>query len=161
MRRGSVRVIPDGSRADRFTLRVIEKDPHATPIEWPATTNTSITQPADLGLSEDGLPVRVLFLRRHALIGGTTGSGKSGVLNVILAYLAACSDVVIWGVDLKGGMELQPWASCIQRLATTPTRATGLFRDAVAELNRRAARMAETGKRSWSQISGSRRAASP
>ncbi len=149
VRRGSVRVIPDGSRADRFTLRVIEKDPHATPIEWPATTNTSITQPADLGLSEDGLPVRILFLRRHALIGGTTGSGKSGVVNVILAYLAACRDAVIWGVDLKGGMELQPWASCIQRLATTPTQATELFRDAVAELNRRAARMAETGKRSW------------
>jgi hypothetical protein len=24
--------------------------------------------------------------------------------------LVACRDVVIWGVDLKGGMELQPWA---------------------------------------------------
>lgn len=149
MRRGSVRVIPDLARADRFTLRVIEKDPHATPIEWPETTNTSITQPADLGLSEDGLPVGILFLRRHALIGGTTGSGKSGVVNIILAALAACRDVVIWGVDLKGGMELQPWTSCIQRLATTPQQATELFRDAVTELNRRAAQMAETGKRSW------------
>ena len=112
--RGSVRVIPDAARADRFTLRVIEKDPHAAPVPWPGITITSITRPAELGLSEDGQPVRVLFLRRHALIGGTTGAGKSGIVNVILAYLAACRDVVIWGVDLKGGMELRPWASCIR-----------------------------------------------
>jgi S-DNA-T family DNA segregation ATPase FtsK/SpoIIIE len=70
-------------------------------------------------------------------------------VNVILAYLVACRDVVIWAVDLKGGMELRPWATCIQRLAFTPEQATELFRDAVTEVNRRAAKMAETGKRSW------------
>jgi DNA segregation ATPase FtsK/SpoIIIE, S-DNA-T family len=149
VRRGSVRVIPDESRADRFTLRVIETNPHAAPIPWPGTTDTSITRPADIGLSEDGAPVRVLLLRRHALIGGTTGAGKSGVLNVILAFLVACPDVTIWAVDLKGGMELKPWASCIQRLATTPEHATQLFREAVTELQRRAAKMAAQGKRSW------------
>jgi S-DNA-T family DNA segregation ATPase FtsK/SpoIIIE len=149
VRRGSVRVVPDGVRADRFTLRVIETDPHAAPVPWPGITNASITRPAELGLSEDGQPVRVLFLRRHALIGGTTGAGKSGIVNVILAYLAACPDVVIWGVDMKGGMELKPWASCIQRLAFTPQQATELFRDAITELNRRAAQMAGTGQRSW------------
>ena len=70
-------------------------------------------------------------------------------MNVVLAYLAACRDVVIWGVDMKGGMELRPWASCIQRLAFTPRQATELFRDAVTELNRRAALMAATGQRTW------------
>ena len=40
VRRGSVRVIPDAARADRFTLRVIEKDPHAAPIPWPGTSIT-------------------------------------------------------------------------------------------------------------------------
>jgi S-DNA-T family DNA segregation ATPase FtsK/SpoIIIE len=154
VRRGSVRVVPDASRADRFTLRVIETDPHAAPIPWPAITNASITRPAGLGLSEDGQLVQVLFLRRHALIGGTTGAGKSGLVNVILAYLAACRDVVIWGVDMKGGMELQPWASCLQRLAVTPQQATGLFRDAVTELNRRAAQMAQDGQRSWEPTPG-------
>ena len=88
-------------------------------------------------------------MRRHALIGGTTGAGKSGIVNVILACLVACRDVAIWAVDLKGGMELKPWASCIQRLAFTPEQAAELFRNAVTEMNRRAARMADTGKRSW------------
>lgn len=77
VRRGSVRVIPDAARADGFTLRVIEKDPHAAPVAWPGTSSTSIARPAELGLSEDGQPVRVFSLHRHALIGGTTGAGKS------------------------------------------------------------------------------------
>jgi S-DNA-T family DNA segregation ATPase FtsK/SpoIIIE len=68
-------------------------------------------------------PCRVLFPRRHAILGGATGSGKSGGLNDLLASLAACQDVIIWAIDLKRGMELQPWAPCIDRLATTPAAA--------------------------------------
>jgi S-DNA-T family DNA segregation ATPase FtsK/SpoIIIE len=149
MRPGSVRALPDPHRADRFILRAIETDPHAQPIAWPGQPDTSITRPAVLGLFEDGQPVRVTLLRRNALVGGTTGSGKSGVLNVILAYLAACPDVAIWGIDLKGGIELQPWASCLARLATTPAEATRLFDDAITELDHRAATMAAHGRRVW------------
>jgi DNA segregation ATPase FtsK/SpoIIIE, S-DNA-T family len=146
---GSVRALPDPDRADRVILRVIEKDPHAQAIPWPGRPETSITRPADIGLFEDGRAVLVNFLRRNVLIGGTTGSGKSELLNVILAVLVACGDVVIWGVDLKGGMELQPWARCLARLATTPEQATALFRDATGELDRRAGMMAARGARAW------------
>jgi S-DNA-T family DNA segregation ATPase FtsK/SpoIIIE len=100
-------------------------------------------------LFEDGQPVRVVILRRNVLIGGTTGAGKSGIVNVILAYLVACADVIVWGVDLKGGMELQPWAGCMEKLATTPREATALFRDAVTEVDRRAAIMTRKGERTW------------
>jgi DNA segregation ATPase FtsK/SpoIIIE, S-DNA-T family len=148
-RPGSVRISPDESRADHFTIRVIEKDPHAGPVPWPGPSITSITELVDIGVSESGQPVRVLLLRRNVLIGGIMGSGKSGVLNVIIAALAACNDVVLWGVDMKGGMELQPWASCFARLAFTPEQANQLFRDAVDEVNERAARMAAEGKRLW------------
>ena len=50
---------------------------------------------------------------------------------------------------MKGGMELQPWASCFERLAFTPEQASQLFRDAVEKVNERAARMAAEGKRLW------------
>ncbi len=101
-------------------------------------------------MSEGGQPVTITILRRNVLIGGTTGAGKSGILNIVLAALVACRDVVIWGVDLKGDMELQPWAQCLGRpLATTPDEANALFRDAVTEVNQRAARMAAEGKRTW------------
>jgi S-DNA-T family DNA segregation ATPase FtsK/SpoIIIE len=144
-----VSALPDPARADAVILRVIETDPHAQPVGWPGQPLTSVKKAAELGLFEDGQPVRVVILRRNVLIGGTTGAGKSGLLNVILAYLVACADVIIWGVDLKGGMELQPWAGCIEKLATTPREASALFRDAVTEVDRRAAIMTRKGKRTW------------
>ncbi|MFI5933714.1 FtsK/SpoIIIE domain-containing protein [Actinoplanes sp. NPDC051494] len=108
-----------------------------------------MTEPIDLGVFEDATTVRVSLLRRHALIGGTTDSGKSGVLNVVLGNLAACSDVVLWGIDLKGGMELRPWAPCLARLATTPDEATQLLADAVAVLDARANAAGHDNTRTW------------
>ena len=148
--RGAVRVYPtrDG-KANRCELRVLDTDPHAEAIPWPGPSARSISQPVDLGPFEDADPCRVSFLRRHALFAGTTGSGKSGGLNVLMATLAACDDVVIWAVDLKQGMELQPWAGCIDRLATTPAEAAALLGDAVAILTARAAHLAASGRRVW------------
>jgi len=149
VRRGCARVFPDDARADAVILRIIEIDPHSADIPWPGTVNISIAQPIGLGLFEDGSLALIRILRRHVLIGGIAGAGKSGILNIILAVLAACHDVEIWGIDLKGGMELKPWAICMNRLATTPEQANELFRDAVGRLNERAGRMAREGKRVW------------
>ena len=149
LRPGSVRIFPDGTHANRLVMRVVETEPLAAPVPWPGPAIRSVTQPVEIGISEDGRPVRVLLLRRNVLIGGIAGSGKSGVLNVTIAILAACRDVRLWGVDLKGGMELGPWESVFERIATTPEEANELFRDAVTELNKRAASMAATGKRTW------------
>ncbi|GAA1920078.1 hypothetical protein GCM10009753_61110 [Streptantibioticus ferralitis] len=148
-RPGAVRVTPDESRADRFTLRVLDRDPHAEPIPWTGPSVASICDPIELGVYEDASPVRVSLLRRHALIGGIAGSGKSGVLNVILANLVACPDVVLWGIDLKGGMELQPWAACLDRLATMPREAAALLRDGVRVLDGRAGALSRRGLRVW------------
>jgi S-DNA-T family DNA segregation ATPase FtsK/SpoIIIE len=144
--RGSVRVYPtEDDLANRCELRVLEIDPHADAIPWPGPSVGSITEPIELGPFEDASPCRVLFLRRNALVGGVTGSGKSGGLNVLMGNLSACRDVVIWGIDLKRGIELGPWADGIDRLATTPTQARALLRDAVAILEARAAE----GRRTW------------
>jgi len=148
--RGAVRVQPTrDDKANRFELRVLDTDPHADAIAWPGPSVASITEPIDLGPFEDATSARVLFLRRHALFGGVAGSGKSGGLNVLMGNLTACRDVVIWAVDLKRGMELQPWAPCIDRLATTPEQARVLLRDAVAVLEARAAWLAARGRRVW------------
>jgi hypothetical protein len=148
--RGALRVYPTpDDQANRCELRVLDTDPHADAISWPGPSVISITEPIDLGPFEDAAPCRVLFLRRHTLGGGTTGSGKSGWLNVVMGNLVACSDVVIWAVDLKKGMELGPWASCIGRLATTPEQAAALLSDAVAILHARAELLAATGRRVW------------
>jgi S-DNA-T family DNA segregation ATPase FtsK/SpoIIIE len=148
--RGAVRVHPTrDDKANRCELRVLDTDPHAEAIPWPGPSARSITEPIDLGPFEDAEQCRVLFLRRHALFAGTTGSGKSGGLNALMATLAACDDVVIWAIDLKKGMELRPWGPCIDRLATIPEEASALLADAVAVLQARAARLAATGRRVW------------
>jgi hypothetical protein len=148
--RGSVRVSPTpDDLANRFELRVLDKDPHADAIAWPGPSTATITEPVDLGPFEDATPARVLLLRRHALFGGATGSGKSGGLNVLMGNLTACRDVVIWAIDLKRGMELGPWAPCIDRLATTPAEARALLADAVTILEARAQHLAAAGQRIW------------
>jgi FtsK/SpoIIIE family len=148
--RGAVRVYPTpDDLANRCELRVLDTDPHADAILWPGPSVTSITEPIDFGPFEDAAPCRVLFLRRHALFGGATGAGKSGGLNVLIGNLVACEDVVIWGIDMKKGMEQGPWAACIDRLATTPEEARALLADAVAILEARAAQLAARGLRVW------------
>jgi FtsK/SpoIIIE family len=148
--RGAVRVYPTpDDLANRCEIRVLDIDPHSGSIPWPGPSVTSITQPIDLGPFEDASPCRVLFAGRHGLLGGATGSGKSGGLNVLMGNLVACRDAVIWAIDLKRGMELKPWQSCIARLATTPEQATVLLRDAVAVLEARAELLATAGKRVW------------
>lgn len=148
--RGAVRVYPTpDDLANRCELRVLDIDPHAGAITWPGPSVTSITEPIDLGPFEDAAPCRVSFLRRHGLIGGSTGSGKSGGLNVVMGNLVACPDVVIWAIDLKRGMELGPWSACLGRLATTPDQARALLADAVAIVQARAAQLAAEGRRTW------------
>ena len=145
---GAARAIPDQARADRVILRVIEKDPHAQPIPWKESpAPATITRPVDVGLHEDGTVVLVNALRRHMLIGGTTGAGKSVLVNGLLARFAEMEDVEPWGIDMKGGMELQPWRANLARLATTPDQATALLADAVALLDDRAAQLAARGLR--------------
>ena len=94
--RNAIRVHPTpDDLANRCELRVLDRDPHADSISWHGPSVTSITEPIDLGPFEDAEPCRVLFLRRHAIIGGATGAGKSGGLNELLGNLAACRDVII------------------------------------------------------------------
>ena len=144
--RSAVRVYPTpDDLANRCEIRVLNMDPHAGSIPWPGPSVTSITQPVDLGLFEDASLCQVVFARLHGIFGGTTGSGKSGGLNVLMGNLVACRDVVIWAIDLKRGMELGPWESCIDRLATTPEEAISLLHDAVAVLEARAALLAAAG----------------
>ncbi len=150
-RPNSVRVTADPDREDHVIVRVTETDPLARPNPWPGHGDIppTITAPIPLGTAEDGTVATVLLLRRHMLIGGVVGSGKSGVVNAILGSLVAADDVTMWGIDLKAGMELGPWEKSLGRLATTPEDAVALLSDARDELTRRAQELAARGERTW------------
>ncbi|MDQ6897967.1 MAG: winged helix-turn-helix transcriptional regulator [Candidatus Dormibacteraeota bacterium] len=153
VRPGAVRVLPDAARADHCTLRVVERDPLAKPIAWPASGTSTITEPVTLGLFEDHRRVELRLWeadrQRHVLIAGVNGSGKSGLINVALGSLARCRDLVLWGVDLKGGMELAPWHPVLDRLATTPEEARLLLAAANRTLDARTRLLAGRRARRW------------
>lgn len=149
---GALRVEMVNANASAVRLRLVESDPHAEAIPYPLTAGkrpASIKDPVTVGVWEDGTDVTVSLLRQHVLIGGMTDSGKSGLLNVILARFAECRDVLVWGVDLKEGMEFTPWRKTLHRLAVNTREAEILISDAVGELERRAAFLADKGLRVW------------
>jgi hypothetical protein len=62
-----------------------------------------------IGVQEDGSYLKVTVRESHFMIIGIMGSGKSNLLNVLVAQLASMVDTVIWMVDMKGGRAAKPW----------------------------------------------------
>lgn len=147
---GSVRILADPKRADRAHMRVMERNPHAETIPYPQRSGpATIADPVPLGYFENGEPVEVPIFASHTLVGGATGGGKSGVVNALLTGIVRCPDVRIVGVDMKGGMELRPWRSCIDTIAFTQEQAIDLTAWVRQEVERRAEQLAVEGLRSW------------
>jgi len=148
---GAVRLEQDPTRRRRVRLRVLERDPHAQPIPYPGPTSGSVRRPIALGLSELGEPTAPVLAGTHALLVGTTGSGKSMLLNVLVAELVAAADAVVWGIDFTRGAELGPWerCGCLGRVATTPEQAEQLLLASVAVLDARLEELARRGVRAW------------
>ena len=118
-RPGSLRVLPSEERSRLVGLRVIARDQLAQPIRWTEPVGRTILDPIYLGRFEDGedCTLRLLPAPGAALnvaLAGQPGAGKSGLLNVLVAALAGCRDVVLGGID-PTGVELSAWESCFDR----------------------------------------------
>lgn len=147
MRAGGARV----ERLERHTrqaiLRFMIKDPHESPIRAPLTGNSSF-EDILLGLFETG--ENVLFKMVNTLVGGTTGAGKSGIINMLIWALARIPTVAIVGIDMKpGAPELGPWRKVLHALATTPEEAEDVLDRMLAGLEYRGAIMKANGWRMW------------
>jgi S-DNA-T family DNA segregation ATPase FtsK/SpoIIIE len=82
------------------------------------------------------------------LIGGETGSGKSGVCNAIIGSLAARPDVALCGIDLKL-VELWPWRDRFTSLAVTPGEADHLLVELRNLIAARTQFLQNHGHRKW------------
>lgn len=71
----------------------------------------SIFDPVYFGIDEFGQPKRVPLIERNILIGGEPGSGKSGLLNGIVAHAALSRDCRLVLLDGKR-VELGQWRKC-------------------------------------------------
>ncbi len=71
----------------------------------------SMFDPVHLGIDEFGQPKRVPLIYRNMLIGGEPGSGKSGLLNAVVAHAALSLDCRLCLFDGKR-VELGQWRKC-------------------------------------------------
>jgi hypothetical protein len=109
LRHGSLR-FERGDQAHKVVLHVAERDVLGETIPFPyADEPLSVVNPIPVGLYEDGQVCAVTLREMATLIVGLRGSGKSNLLNVLLAQLARCADVLIFAIDLKGGRMAAPW----------------------------------------------------
>ena len=126
-----------GSHSGEVVMRVREKyvlnEVRELPPELRATT---VRDPFAIGIQEDGSTLKITIRELHMFIVGTTGAGKSNLINLIIAQLASCVDTVIWVIDMKGGRTARPW---VQAWADGSTEAPAI--DWVATTREEAAMM--------------------
>jgi hypothetical protein len=113
LRHGSLR-FERGDQAHKVILHVAERDVLGETIPFPVPAPDgadvlSIVNPIPVGLYEDGRVCAVTLREMATLIVGLRGTGKSNLLNVLLAQLSRCADVLIFAIDLKGGRMAAPW----------------------------------------------------
>jgi S-DNA-T family DNA segregation ATPase FtsK/SpoIIIE len=90
---------------------VLVADTADGPVELGPTL--SIFDPVHIGIDEFGQSKRVPLIERNMLIGGDPGSGKSGLLNAIVAHAALSLDCKLVLLDGKR-VELGQWKKCAE-----------------------------------------------
>jgi hypothetical protein len=99
-----------GEHSGDIILRLRE---HEVLVESPTLKKelhaSTVNEPFAIGVQEDGTVLKISLRELHMYIVGTTGAGKSNLINVILAQLSYCVDTVIWAIDMKGGRTVKAW----------------------------------------------------
>jgi hypothetical protein len=114
-----VRVVRDPASARHAKVVVLRRDPLAdpAPLPWPLASagRLSLWQPVPVGVDEDGNEVMVSLPERNLLEGGEPGSGKSNILQLLVAVGALDPEVRLTLFDPKL-VELAIWQGCTNRL---------------------------------------------
>lgn len=102
-----------GGVANQAKLIIIDDDPLVKALPFPGP---SLREDGsfDLGTYVDGETATMRLWRLkygavHMLLAGTTGAGKSGVFNVVLANATSSPLVTTWVIDPQGGQSIPEW----------------------------------------------------
>ncbi|GGJ93833.1 hypothetical protein GCM10010123_24620 [Pilimelia anulata] len=128
-----------------LSLVFIRRDPlRAVVAPLPVPTTPDFTR-LPMGLCEDLSLYLLRLLATHVLIIGATRAGKGSVIWSVIRAVAGgvLSGLVrLWVIDPKGGMEMALGESLFSRYEDTDfTAMAQLLDDAIAEMNRRKARL--------------------
>ena len=90
--------------------RTIDTRPRSRTTPHVPVAGLSIYDPVHFGIDENGNRVEVTLMYKNLLDGGEPGSGKSSLVNTVLAHAALSADCRMWLFDGKQ-VELDPWRS--------------------------------------------------
>jgi hypothetical protein len=135
-----VRVTRDPGNARYARVVVIRRDPLADPIPipWPLATaeGLSLWRPIPVGVDEDGTEVCVSLPERNLLAGGEPGSGKSTIVQLLIAAAALDPSVRLTLFDPKL-VELAVWQACGRLVGPSVEQAIDVLKQLISELDDR------------------------
>lgn len=149
---GAFEALP-GALTSQLVVRYQEGDPLERAIPYEPSSNRSFLEPFLLGLDGYGRDVEVEFAYNHTLIAGSSKFGKSNIVKLIALRLAALSDAVLYGVDMKpGAPEFSLIRPILHDLATSVEQARALFNWLNLEMIERGEILAAAGDTLWDPI---------
>jgi hypothetical protein len=151
MRPSSVFIAPDEDQARNVMITFLPKDPWSGKIVHPVFEGTDNIKPGETSLRAVGKQFamglyahgqRIMYQLQHTLVVGASGSGKSGWLHSLMAWLVSFCDVVVVGIDMAAGATLGVWrktlalplAEDIDAAIIILERVFGVIRDREARL---------------------------
>jgi hypothetical protein len=145
--------LEDGEYDNQLVIRFNSGNGFPDRILYLPGNTSRMVDPVYLGPDVDGQDTFLQMLGRHTLLLGTSGNGKSNIMNLLLLAAIQRGAAVI-GVDMKKGVELAPISPLLVTLATTGEQAREVFDWLDAETDRRAEIMIREGIRKWSEEFG-------
>lgn len=146
-------VLENGGLDNQLVVKYSDVDLLADLIPYAPAEHEHVGDPIYLGPDEDGGDTLIRLLERHTLILGTSGNGKSNLVNTFILALVRAGAAVI-GIDMKKGIELAPVKDLLVTLATNAQDARTVLDWMETETDRRAELMIAAGLRSWSEELG-------
>lgn len=114
------RVVKHGGNRNWAWFKIQHANPLTERREWDEDlAPSSFLDDFVVGFTPEGGLIKTSLVKAHWFIVGQTQWGKSTWLSLKIAQLAACDDVLIWVIDLKGGGMAAPWRPCVDWVATT------------------------------------------
>lgn len=132
----------NGAPVYRARLTVLTTSPLEKVTRWagPGLDASEGTFPAAVTADGETLPWRLWWPGAgmcHGLIAGTTGSGKSAALDLLLSEVAKSDRLIPVIIDGSGGMSLPDWIPHVPHKATTIEDAIELLERLVAAMDAR------------------------
>lgn len=151
LRPGAV-TLSQGTAARDVLVRIVPKDPWTGTILHPMPPIGSVNLDANgkvfIGRLEDKMPL-LHKMRQHTMIVAQSGSGKSIMLDTLLAWMVISRSAIL-GIDMASGVSLGEWQPVLSApLATNHAEAKELLRGIMNIVEWRERKMKQLRVKEW------------